>query len=108
MPRSRLFVAAGMLALVVGAHGTAAQTPRRVVAIGDVHGAYEQLVGVLTRAGLLDSKGRWAGGAVTLVQTGDFTDRGAGVRRVLDLLMSLEERARAGGGRAMILLGNHE
>src|SRR5690606_4092364 len=47
-------------------------------------------------------------GRATLVQTGDYTDRGADVRKVLDLLMRLEREARAAGGRVITLLGNHE
>jgi len=108
MYRSRLLVLAASLALVVGIVGTRAQTPRRIVAVGDIHGAHDQFVSVLTRAGLIDSTGRWTGGATTLVQTGDYTDRGAKVRAVLDLLMALEERARKGGGQVTTLLGNHE
>src|SRR5688572_13903247 len=98
MRRFRPIILAGVLAVVFCADGTRAQAPRRVVAIGDIHGAHDQFVGVLTRAGLIDAKGRWAGGRATLVQTGDYTDRGAGVRAVLDLLMSLEGPARSAGG----------
>jgi 3',5'-cyclic AMP phosphodiesterase CpdA len=108
MYRSRLLVLAASLALVVGIDGTRAQTPRRIVAVGDIHGAHDQFVSVLTRAGLIDGTGRWTGGATTLVQTGDYTDRGAKVRAVLDLLMALEERAKKGGGQVTTLLGNHE
>jgi hypothetical protein len=43
-----------------------------------------------------------------LVQTGDVTDRGAGTRAALDLLMSLEKQAANAGGRVHALLGNHE
>jgi hypothetical protein len=35
-------------------------------------------------------------------------DRGAATRAVLDLLMELEPKAKAAGGRAFALLGNHE
>jgi hypothetical protein len=80
----------------------------RIVAIGDVHGAYDQFVAILTRAKLVDAAQRWAGGRATLVQTGDYTDRGAKVRQVLDLLMALEQSARRGGGEVITLLGNHE
>ena len=49
------------------------QTPapgRRIVAIGDVHGAFDQLVGILQTAGLIDANRRWSGGTAILVQTG--------------------------------------
>jgi len=80
----------------------------RIVAIGDIHGAYTSFVSILRLAGLLDDQGRWAGGQATLVQTGDILDRGAGVRPVMDLLMTLERQAEAAGGRVVVLLGNHE
>ncbi len=89
---------------------TAAQNnaPPRVVAIGDIHGDFDSLAGILKTAGLIDASGNWSGGSATLVQVGDSTDRGAKVRQVLDLLMALEEQAKAAGGRVAVLLGNHE
>jgi Calcineurin-like phosphoesterase len=83
------------------------QAPGRVVAIGDIHGSIDGLTGILRIAGLADGR-VWTGGNVTLVQTGDFTDRGAGVRAVMDLLMALEPQAAAAGGRVLVLFGNHE
>ena len=88
--------------------GVAAAQPDRVVAIGDIHGAVEQFRLLLETVGLTDSSQRWTGGRTTLVQTGDFMDRGAGVKAVLDLLMRLETEASAAGGRVVVLLGNHE
>jgi hypothetical protein len=83
-------------------------TTERVVAIGDVHGAYPQFVRILRAAGLIDKGDRWAGGRARLVQTGDVLDRGADSRRVLDLLRRLETQAARDGGRVHSLLGNHE
>jgi hypothetical protein len=80
----------------------------RVVAIGDVHGAFDQFVEILQTAGLIDAKRQWIGGTSVLVQTGDVFDRGPKVRDTLDLLMRLEEEARRAGGRVEALLGNHE
>ena len=80
----------------------------RVVAIGDVHGAFDQFVEILQTAGLVDAKRQWIGGTTVLVQTGDIFDRGPKVREALDLLMRLEEEARRAGGRVEALLGNHE
>lgn len=95
-------------ALVLSGDAGRAQPGTRIVAIGDIHGAYEEFVRILTRTGLIDAQQRWAGGRTTLVQTGDYTDRGAGVRQVFDLLMALEDGARRGQGETVILLGNHE
>jgi hypothetical protein len=83
-------------------------TADRIVAIGDVHGAYDQFVRILRAAGLVDGRARWAGGRATLVQTGDVVDRGPHSRRVLDLLMRLEREAGRAGGAVHALLGNHE
>jgi hypothetical protein len=80
----------------------------RVVAVGDVHGAYDSFLAVLRLAGLVDEKERWSGGKAHLVQTGDLLDRGTDARKVLDLLMRLEGEARKAGGRVHALLGNHE
>jgi TPR repeat protein len=80
----------------------------RVIAIGDVHGDYEQFVAVLESAGLIDGQGNWTGGATHLVQTGDVLDRGPDSRAVMDLLMRLEKQAAAAGGAVHCLIGNHE
>ena len=56
----------------------------RVVAIGDVHGAYDNFVKVLQMTGLVDEEARWIGGRAHFVQTGDLLDRGTRTREVLD------------------------
>lgn len=87
-----------------------AQTPAsgRLVAIGDVHGSLDGFRAILRATGLIDAADRWSGGATTLVQTGDVTDRGADVRGALDLLRRLVDEAPRRGGRVVALLGNHE
>jgi TPR repeat protein len=80
----------------------------RVIAIGDVHGDYEQFTTVLASAGLIDGEGNWTGGSTHLVQTGDVLDRGPDSRAVMDLLMKLEKQAAAAGGGVHCLIGNHE
>ena len=80
----------------------------RIVAIGDVHGGYDEFVGILRTAGVIDPHNGWSGGRTHLVQTGGLLDRGAGSRKVMDLVMELEPQALAAGGRVHALLGNHE
>jgi hypothetical protein len=80
----------------------------RIVAVGDVHGAIASFSALLKKAGLIDEQHRWSGGKDVLVQTGDVSDRGAGMRAALDLLMSLEQQAARAGGRVHTVLGNHE
>ena len=80
----------------------------RVVAVGDVHGDFDQLVSVLRAASLIDDQNKWTGGKAHLVQTGDVMDRGPDSRKAMDLLMKLEEEAAAAGGAVHALIGNHE
>lgn len=80
----------------------------RVVAIGDVHGAFPAMVRTLRNAQVIDGREAWVGGRTHLVFTGDLLDRGPGSRQVMDLLMRLEGEAREAGGRVHVLLGNHE
>jgi hypothetical protein len=105
----RVWIRGLAVLLAVGLTLTArAQTPERIVAIGDIHGASTVFRALLQVADLTDDSGAWTGGTTTLVQTGDFTDRGAGVRQVMELLMRLEREAPAAGGEVRVLLGNHE
>lgn len=80
----------------------------RIVAVGDIHGAYDNFVKVLQNAKLIDEKERWIGGSTHLVQNGDVVDRGPDSRKVMDLLMKLEDEAEDAGGRIHLLIGNHE
>lgn len=80
----------------------------RIVAMSDPHGAYDALAGTLANAGIIDADGNWAGAAAHLVITGDLLDRGADSRRIMDLVMRLEEQAPAAGGMVHLTLGNHE
>jgi hypothetical protein len=86
----------------------AAPAAERVVAVGDIHGAFEQFVSVLQEAGVLDKDLSWKGGKTVLVQTGDVLDRGPRSRDALDLLIKLGDQAKAQGGEVRPLLGNHE
>jgi hypothetical protein len=104
-----LRVAAGVLAaVIVLALPADAAELRRVVAVGEVQGAYDSLVKALQAADLIDDELRWSGGDAILVQTGDFLDDGTRVREVMDLLMRLQDEAETVGGQVVVLLGNHE
>ena len=85
-----------------------AQNDQRIVAIGDIHGAGDQFVALLRTAGLTDERDQWIGGGTHFIQTGDYLDRGDKVREIMDLMMRLEGDAKKAGGRADILMGNHE
>jgi hypothetical protein len=115
MQRPRLLVSlvAVVVAIAAGNIGSghlsgSQASGRRIVAIGDVHGADQNFAAILRKAGIIDDQQRWIAGRTILVQTGDMTDRGAGMRAALDLLMALEKQASDAGGRVYALLGNHE
>jgi hypothetical protein len=80
----------------------------RVVAVSDVHGAYDALVPTFQEAGIIDENLAWSGGDTHLVITGDLLDRGPGSRQIMDLIMRLEREAVRAGGQVHQLLGNHE
>ena len=84
------------------------QTTERVVAVGDVHGAFDNFVAILRAAQVIDNRNRWSGRRTVLVQTGDILDRGPDSRKAIDLLRRLERDAQRAGGRVVSLLGNHE
>ncbi len=80
----------------------------RIVAVGDVHGAYDALIATLQYSDVIDGDLAWSGGSTHLVFTGDLLDRGPKSRLVMDLIMRLEHEAPLAGGRVHLLLGNHE
>lgn len=79
-----------------------------VVAIGDVHGDFDDFCSILQQVELIDEQRHWTGGKATLIQLGDLIDRGPKPREVLDLMISLDEQAAKAGGQVVSLLGNHE
>ncbi len=104
-----LRVACAFLALLwLVAPGVAQEAPRRIVAVGDVHGSPGAFRAILETAGLVDGSGDWIGGDSVLVQTGDLLDRGTEIRALLDYMRRLERSASENGGRLVSLLGNHE
>jgi hypothetical protein len=89
-----------------GAKG--ASSPQMVIAVGDVHGDFDDFCSILKRAGLIDEQHHWTGGKTTFVQTGDLLDRGPKVREGMDLMEDLEKEAAKSDGHVVALLGNHE
>ena len=81
--------------------------PRRVVAVGDLHGDVRAFGAIARECGLVDERGSWCGGAAHLVLMGDLVG-GARSRLLLRAVMRLEREARRAGGRVHALLGNHD
>jgi hypothetical protein len=82
--------------------------PKRLVAIGDLHGDLGAARAALRAARAIDDRDHWIGGDLVVVQTGDVLDRGDDEHALLDLIAALETEARAAGGAFVQLLGNHE
>jgi hypothetical protein len=82
--------------------------PRRLVAIGDIHGDVAAARAALRTAGAIDEHDAWIGGELVVVQTGDLLDRGDDEQAILDLFAKLEPEAKQHGGALIALLGNHE
>jgi hypothetical protein len=97
-----------LLAVPIGAAATPPNSAPPRIAIGDVHGDFEDFCSILQRVGLIDEQRHWTGGSATFLQLGDLIDRGPKPREVLDLMLSLDEQSAKAGGRVIALLGNHE
>ncbi|KAI8082958.1 Metallo-dependent phosphatase-like protein [Halteromyces radiatus] len=83
-------------------------SPRRIVAMGDLHGDLANTKKILALAGLIDEKGHWSGQDAIYVQTGDVLDRGTDTIALYELIQQLREEAPEQGGLVIPLLGNHE
>ncbi|MFO1408412.1 MAG: metallophosphoesterase [Steroidobacteraceae bacterium] len=104
-----------LLATTASSPAAAADAPQfewngveRVVAFADVHGAYDELVALLQSQGIVGADLHWAGGRTHLVSLGDLLDRGDDSRKVMDLLMRLQQESAAAGGQVHVVVGNHE
>ena len=112
IPRHLLSVVLALL-LLLSAGLAAADSYRhssdgRVVAVGDIHGAFDEFVAVLRGTGLVDAELSWTGGTTHLVSVGDLLHRGDYGRQVIDLVMRLQREAAEAGGAVHVILGNHE
>ena len=85
-----------------------AQAPQRIVAVGDLHGDFKAWQDIARAAGIIDTRGHWAGGKTTLVQLGDILDRGPDSLRIVRNLQQLQREAPRKGGKVYVTLGNHE
>ena len=97
-----------LAAVLIAGAAPAKPAPARIVAVGDLHGDYDAWPAIAQAAGLVDAKGRWAGGTATLVQMGDVADRGPDSLKIIRHLMKLQREARGKGGQVIVLVGNHE
>ena len=85
-----------------------AKDPGRIVAVGDLHGDFSAWLDVARDARLVNASGHWVGGATTLVQLGDITDRGSDSLKIIRSLQLLAKEAPHSRGKVIVVLGNHE
>jgi len=87
---------------------------RRIYAVGDVHGAFDELASTLEtlkvayRSSPTAFRFKWAGQDSVLVFVGDLNDRGLHTKQVYDAVMDLQIQATKAGGQVVVLMGNHE
>jgi hypothetical protein len=79
-----------------------------VYVIGDIHGQYSKLIGLLKSVPLVDDSLAWIGDQAALWCLGDFFDRGPDGIKVVSLWMRLQKEAAAAGGYVGALIGNHD
>lgn len=94
--------------------------PKKIIAIGDIHGDFAHLFIILFRLKIIDEDNNWIGGNTIIVQTGDVLDdggRGYDVNKkeysadeiaIYNLLINLNIEANKKGGAVLMCIGNHE
>jgi len=75
------------------------ETVSRLIGIGDIHGCYELLLDLVERSIMFDPD------EDRLVFLGDYLDRGANSREVVDYVLGLKKHY---PGQIVLLKGNHE
>src|SRR5438309_3593607 len=100
-------VALATFAGILGSPADAAPA-QRIVAVGDLHGDYAAWLTIARSAGVIDATGHWAAGNTILVQMGDITDREPDSLKIIRSLQQLQKEAPRKGGKAIVILGNHE
>ena len=110
--KCRIFLVLALFSILLS--GRAAEIPcvwsgvNKIVAVGDLHGDYENFIKIMLGTGIVDEKLRWAAGDTHFIQTGDIMDRGPAARMIFDVLRRLEKEAEEAGGKVHVLIGNHE
>ena len=108
MVRRLMLVIGVLFAALVSAPALGAAADQRIIAVGDLHGDFDAWQTIARAAGIIDARGHWAGGRTILVQMGDITDRWADSLKIIRSLQQLQKEAARAGGKAYVVLGNHE
>ncbi len=87
-------------------------SPKEVIAIGDIHGDLPRLKAILSHAGLINEKDKWIGKDSMLIQLGDTIDRTPSEVppfAAFRFLQNLQKQAaHCDNSKVIRLLGNHE
>ncbi|HEV2595873.1 MAG TPA: metallophosphoesterase [Sphingomicrobium sp.] len=105
--RLALLVATILTSLLAASAGAVPASPH-IIAIGDLHGDFSAWQAIARSAGLVNANGHWTGGRTILVQMGDITDREPDSLKIIRSLQQLQREAPRKGGKAIVVLGNHE
>lgn len=81
---------------------------KRVLAISDVHGMYNNMLTNLYHSEVIDQNLNWIAGKSLLVIVGDSINKGPDSLKILDFWIHLSHDAYKKGGVVIHLLGNHE
>lgn len=81
---------------------------RRIIAIGDIHGAIGSLLEITQTLGLVDGTHDLAVEGSDLVFIGDLCDRGENSKDIYELVMRWQEQAPRLDSALWFLIGNHE
>ncbi len=84
------------------------RTPAMIVTLGDIDGAFDDVVQLLREVDLLDQSNHWTGGDTHLVSLGNLIAGESPTGEVIDLFMSLQQQAQVAGGSVHVLLGSQE
>ncbi|MCP4270553.1 MAG: hypothetical protein GY781_01115, partial [Gammaproteobacteria bacterium] len=84
------------------------KTSEPIYVLGDILGAYDEVINTLVNLQLLNKKGQWIGGNTHVVSLGDFVRQDRTTKKVLELFKQLQEKAQTAGGQFHLLLGDEE
>jgi len=82
--------------------------PRRIVVIGDIHGAWSNFKEMAEEMGLIDSNEQWMAEDTILVQMGDLIHRREDNAKVVVKMFEYQEAARSMNSEVLLVMGNHD
>lgn len=80
----------------------------KIIAVGDLHGAYHEFLQILEPFNILDDQLNFIATDTTLVQLGDICDRGYDSYNIYQLLIKWQKQAALLNSQVLFILGNHE